>query len=98
MSTLHIVLLVLTVVALLSACLAFAGKWPWSLNASVILTCVVLILLLSGCGSAERNGDTMTFRIRHAGAACTYRFLVDGEALHFGKIAECPKVPVCEEP
>ncbi len=99
----HIVLIVLVVVALLGAALSFTGR-AWSLQGSLVLVCVVLLLMLSGvgCGSTETNGHTLTYRLRDdpqkPKPACLYRFAVDGVLLHEGSIDECPVVPVCQEP
>lgn len=69
----------------------------------LLIGCILasLAMLAPGCGTIERNGDVMAFRLRpdpeRPKPACLYQLTVDGELVLDGAIAECPAVPVCEE-
>lgn len=61
-----------------------------------------LAWVLSGCGSLERNGRDILIPLRDAKSrpwpACSYRFEVDGDTLHYGEVDRCPEVPMCRIP
>lgn len=69
----------------------------------LLVVSMIGVIALSGCPATgpERNGDTLTIRLRNAKdrppPACSYRVELDGEAIHYGEIDNCPTVPVCKE-
>lgn len=56
--------------------------------------------VLPGCATSD-SGAKLAFRLRpdphRPPPACLYVLEIDGRELHKGSVAECPKVPACEQ-